>query len=204
VVQKEAYGKWRVRWWRGNKFQTDSESAGIEPGGIYTVELPDIVDSLWLLQTERRKIRVSFLKYLIRMVQLTSRIFHSSLENGPTRMKLEQLRTSSPTHLRFPTRTKSIKLLNYMQVSCKGFSPHQTVHTTKPQAKSYLPRSGFKTITRTSVQQSFTMLEPYQSSRGHRFQIGLKLILDESRMLELYGWAAYQLHTHTHSSLHIG
>ena len=71
VVQKEASGKWRVRWWRGCKFQheLDSESAaaGIEPGGLYTVELPGIIDSLWLLQAERQKIRVSFIKDLIRM-----------------------------------------------------------------------------------------------------------------------------------------
>ena len=56
-----------MRWWRGCKFQheSDSESAGIEPGGLYTVELPGIIDSLWLLQAERRKICVSFLKDLI-------------------------------------------------------------------------------------------------------------------------------------------
>jgi hypothetical protein len=114
-------------------------------------------------------------------------------------MKLEQLRTSSPTHLQFPTQTKSIKLLNCMPVSCKGFSPHQTVLTTKLQAKSYRPRSGFKTITTTSVQQSFTMLEPYQSSRGHRFQIGLKLILDESRLKARALWLGRLPIAHAHT-----
>ena len=57
MIQKEASGKFRVRWWRGCKFQSDSE--GVEPGGLYTVELSGIVDLLWLLQAERRKIRVS-------------------------------------------------------------------------------------------------------------------------------------------------
>lgn len=60
MIQKVAPEKWRVRWWRGCKFLL--ESVGIEPGGLYTVDLPGIVDSLWLLQSERRKIRVSFLK----------------------------------------------------------------------------------------------------------------------------------------------
>ena len=58
VIQKEPSGKWRVRWWRGCKFTSGQD--GVEPGELSTVELPDIVDSLWLLQAERRKIRVSF------------------------------------------------------------------------------------------------------------------------------------------------
>jgi len=33
-------------------------------GELSTVELPEIVDSLWLLQAERRKIRVSLFKSL--------------------------------------------------------------------------------------------------------------------------------------------
>jgi hypothetical protein len=70
VVQKVVTGKWRVRWWRGCKFKLQLDSTGIEPGGLYTVELPGIVDSLWLLQAERRKIRVSFLKYLIASVMV--------------------------------------------------------------------------------------------------------------------------------------
>ena len=60
VIQKEDSGKWRVRLWRGCQLiKSDSTGLGIGPGELCTVELRNIVDSLWLLQAERRKIHVS-------------------------------------------------------------------------------------------------------------------------------------------------
>jgi hypothetical protein len=49
---------WTVRWWRGCKFA----EPGIEPDSTTTVNLDDIVDSLWMNRTQRRAIRVSLEK----------------------------------------------------------------------------------------------------------------------------------------------
>ncbi|KAF8059494.1 hypothetical protein FPV67DRAFT_1426312, partial [Lyophyllum atratum] len=55
LIQREKEGnEWRIRWWRGCKFET----SGIVPDTISTVPLSEIVDSLWMNRTERRKIRL--------------------------------------------------------------------------------------------------------------------------------------------------
>ncbi|KAF8351863.1 hypothetical protein F5887DRAFT_861192, partial [Amanita rubescens] len=46
--------RWKVRWWRGCKF----DSRGIKHGSTTVVSLDNIVDSLWLDQKRRREIRL--------------------------------------------------------------------------------------------------------------------------------------------------
>lgn len=48
--------QWRVRWWRGCEFINGVDTA---PDSITVVRQADIIDSLWKLRNERRKIRVS-------------------------------------------------------------------------------------------------------------------------------------------------
>ncbi|KAG6904433.1 hypothetical protein DXG01_009991, partial [Tephrocybe rancida] len=45
---------WTVRWWRGCLFATP----GLEPDSITTLEIRDIVDSLWMDRTARRQVRL--------------------------------------------------------------------------------------------------------------------------------------------------
>ena len=118
VVQRESSDRWRVRWWRGCKFIPGQE--GVEAGELFTAELPEIVDSLWLLQTERRKIRVSFFK-LLQCTWLLNKIFHCSSENGFTHIKFGLPRTSSLTHHRFLIQKRLTRHSNHTEVSCKGY-----------------------------------------------------------------------------------
>jgi hypothetical protein len=142
VVQKESSEKWKVRWWRGCKFISGQE--GVEAEELSTAELPEIVDSLWLLQAERRKIRVSSLKTIL-WAWLLNTIFHCSSENGSTCMKIELPRASSLTRLRFPIRKKSTtrRHFNHTEVPYKGCSPRPIVLMNESRAKSYQLGEGF-------------------------------------------------------------
>lgn len=46
--------QWRIRWWRGCKFQ----EPGYDPGSISDIPADIVVDSLWRNCRERRSIRV--------------------------------------------------------------------------------------------------------------------------------------------------
>ncbi|KAF8956009.1 hypothetical protein BDZ97DRAFT_1764147 [Flammula alnicola] len=54
IIHVEDGSKWRVRWWRECNFA----EPGIDRGSVTTVGVDDIVDSLWLDRTGRRKIRL--------------------------------------------------------------------------------------------------------------------------------------------------
>jgi hypothetical protein len=55
---------WTVRWWRGCKFA----KPGIELDSTTTVNLDDIVDSLWMNRTQRQAVRVSLEKKSMIMI----------------------------------------------------------------------------------------------------------------------------------------
>jgi hypothetical protein len=55
---------WTVRWWRGCKFA----EPGIELDSTTTVNLDDIVDSLWMNRTQCWAVRVSLEKKLMIMI----------------------------------------------------------------------------------------------------------------------------------------
>jgi hypothetical protein len=55
LIQKVNKG-WRVKLWRGNIFPTSAAFVG---GGVYTIDLTDIIDSLWRNRGQRRTVWVS-------------------------------------------------------------------------------------------------------------------------------------------------
>ncbi|KAF4620872.1 hypothetical protein D9613_000021 [Agrocybe pediades] len=54
LIHRLESGEWRVRWWRGCKVGVE----GLNPGCVATVKEEDLVDSLWMDRTERRKIKL--------------------------------------------------------------------------------------------------------------------------------------------------
>lgn len=114
VVQRYGHNlnSWVVRWWRGCQFELDGNQ--VEPGSTSIVSLGQIIDSLWLKQEERRKIRVSFINLL---TETTHIMIDISSESGHMRTKSQQERTFSLTHRQFPTLRRSTKCFNHTRES---------------------------------------------------------------------------------------